>query len=57
MKGGQKRRRAGGNKVTRRILVTQSRLFKGHILFEGPHCTLHYTSLDPFCLRAHNTAS
>lgn len=39
--------RAGGNMVAGRIGIAHSaRLFKGHILFEGPHATLRATSLS-----------
>lgn len=48
----------GGNMVAKRIRIAQSaRLFKGHILFEGPHPTLRSTSLYPSCLLPHNTLS
>lgn len=44
--------------VARRIRIAQSaRLFKGHILFEGPHPTLRSTSLYPCCLLPHNMLS
>lgn len=44
--------------VAKRIRIAQSaRLFKGHILFEGPHPTLRSTSLYPSCLLPHNTLS
>lgn len=56
--GGQREGRVGGNMVARRIRIAQSaRLFKGHILFEGPHPTLRSTSLYPSCLLPHNTLS
>lgn len=43
--------------VARRIRVAQSRISEGHILFEGPHPTLHSTSPYPSCLCPHNTLS
>lgn len=40
--------REGKNMVARRIGIAQSAwLFKGHILFEGPHPTLRSTSVCP----------
>lgn len=45
---GRGRERIGGNMVARRIGIAQSVwLFKGHILFEGPHPTLRSTSVCP----------
>lgn len=50
--------RVDGNMVARRIGIAQSaRLFKGHILFEGPHPTLRSTSVYPSYLLPHNTLS
>lgn len=47
-----------GNMVARRIRIAQlARIFKGHILFEGPHPTLRSTSLYPSHLLPHNTLS
>lgn len=48
----------GGNMVAGKIWIAQlARLFKGHILFEGPHPTLRSTSLYPSCLLPRNTPS
>lgn len=62
VKEGQHREREGGaergNMVARRIRIAQlARIFKGHILFEGPHPTLRSTSLYPSHLFPHNTLS
>lgn len=47
-----------GNMVARRIRIAQlARIFKGHILFEGPHPTLRSTSLYPSHLLPQNTLS
>lgn len=45
--GEQREGRAEGNMVARRTWIVHSaRLFKGHILFEGPHPILHSTSVS-----------
>lgn len=54
----QREGRVGGNMVARRIRIIQTaRLFKGHILFEGPHPALRSTSLYPSCLLPYNMLS